>query len=324
MFLGRQVAILTSGGDAPGMNCCIRGFFYRAVSLGLKVWGVPDGYRGLCEENFFELTRDVCDRYVKTGGTFLGTARYEAFLDKAVEKACADKLKNLGIDTVVGIGGDGTYRGLMCLSELGIRTIALPGSVDNDVPHTDFSIGFHSALSNIVDSLDRIRDTMESHHRLFIVQTMGRHCPALAETAGFAAGADIVLSQAEPPDFRKTEEKVQKILASGKRSVLIVTSENLIDAADWAARLGRDLGIETRADVLGHTQRGGTPAPIDRILATAMGIKAAELCAGPDKGSIAVGTRSGVIVETPLKADNRCIAPDPLTELVLEAERKAR
>lgn len=320
----KRVAILTSGGDAPGMNCCLNSFVKKAGKLGIEAIGVPDGFKGLCEEEFFELTPQLCAPYIKTGGTFLGTARYPEFLKASVREKCAQRLRKEGIEAIVGIGGDGTYQGLKCLGDLGFGIVAIPGSIDNDVPFTGYSIGFHTALCTIVDAIDRIRDTMQSHKRLFIVQTMGRHCPDLALYSGLGCAADIVLSQAETPDYDDVLKRVKALLASGQRSVLIVTSEHLIDAEDWAKRLGQEAGIETRVDILGHLQRGGTPSPMDRIIATAMGLRAAEICSTPNICS-AVGICAGVIVETPLKADNRdCSASGNLNKLVIEAERKAR
>lgn len=319
----KKVCILTSGGDAPGMNQCVMAFIKASERLGLEPYGAIDGLKGLAEGNIVKLDRAFARGLARRAGTVLGTARYPQFVPLEFKKQVAEKLKAQGLTRIVMLGGDGTQQAAKGLSQYGISCLLIPASIDNDVKGSEFSLGFFSALNRIVESIDSIRDTMESHSRIFAVQTMGRECPDLALYAGVASGADIVITQADCPPYEEILERVRAIQKSGQRYCLIVLSEHLIDAQKLVDRLYQDTGWETRLDVLGHTQRGGSPAAQDRILAQAFGVKAAEVFSeGETSGTI--GIIGEKIVLSPFDADNiRCCAPRS-TQLVLEAERKAR
>ncbi len=319
----RKVCILTSGGDAPGMNQCIMAFVRASLRLGLTPIGVYDGLKGLCEWRTRPLDREFTLGLARRGGTVLGTARYEGFLDASVRHRCAEHLKAEGVEAVVMLGGDGTQQAARELDKEGIRTYLIPSSIDNDVPGSEFSLGFFTAVSTVVEAIDRIRDTMESHNRLFAVQTMGRNCPDLALYAGVASGADLVLTQANLPTYEEILARVKALKETGQRSCLIVMSEHLLDGQRLISNLSRDTGWESRLDILGHTQRGGSPSPQDRILAQVFGAEAAERCYHRE-ASGSLGIRAESVVNSPFDVDNiRGLAPRS-TKLVLEAERKAR
>ena len=319
----RKVCILTSGGDAPGMNQCIMAFVRASLRLGLTPIGVYDGLKGLVEWHVRPLDREFTLGLARRGGTVLGTARYAGFLDPQVRRQCAEHLRAEGVEAVVMLGGDGTQQAAKALDREGIRTYLIPSSIDNDVPGSEFSLGFFTAVSTVVEAVDRIRDTMESHNRLSAVQTMGRHCPDLALYAGVASGADLVLTQANLPPYEEILARVKAIKDSGQRSCLIVLSEHLLDSQRLVEDLARDTGWEARLDILGHTQRGGSPSPQDRILAQVFGADAAERCARKEPSG-SLGIRAESVVNSPFDVDNiRGLAPRS-TKLVLEAERKAR
>lgn len=319
----KRVCILTSGGDAPGMNQCVRAFVRACDTLGIEVLGVRDGFRGLDSHDFIPLDRKAVHGWVSKGGTYLGTARYPEFVDQRVKDACAKGLLAEGIDAVVALGGDGTTQGCQGLTRAGLKTLLIPASIDNDVPNSEYALGFFTAADCIVEALDRIRDTMESHSRLFVVQTMGRYCGDLALWGGSAGGADIVLTQQDNPPYEEVLSRVKAIKARGQRSCLIVTSEHLLDGNKLAADLERDTGWEARFSELGHIQRGGTTATLDRILAEVFGTFAAH-CVAEDLMDGTVGIRAESVVHTPFGADNSSDSAPAAARLVQEAERKAR
>lgn len=272
-----KIAVLTSGGDAPGMNAAIRGVVRTALSFGMEAFGVYEGYKGLWENNIVPLKRNDVGQILNRGGTILGSSRLPEFKEKSVRAKCIENLRNLGIDALVTIGGDGTYRGAMDLSNEGMPCIGMPGTIDNDIPGTEYTIGFFTALNTALDALDKLRDTSFSHKRCTVVEVMGRNCGDLAIYSGIACGAEIVITR--DTGFNKEEifRQVQHAKEVGKRHLVIVVAEHITDVQELAREIEQNSPYEARASVLGYIQRGGSPAAFDRILASKMGAYAVEL-----------------------------------------------
>ena len=274
----RKIGILTSGGDAPGMNAAIRSVTRVALSNGIEVVGIRDGYRGLVNGMFEPLTkRDVSDM-VDRGGTKLGSARLPEFKDDDVQEKAVKQLKEHGIDAIVVIGGDGSYRGAMSLTKRGINCIGLPGTIDNDIPGTDFTIGFDTALQTCVENVDKLRDTSSSHHRCSVVEVMGNHCGDLAVWTAISCGAEIVITPETGYDELDILERLRYLdKAAKKNHAIVIISEKITDCESLARKISLNTGFSGRATVLGHIQRGGSPTPRDRVLAARMGEKAVDL-----------------------------------------------
>ncbi|NIH16407.1 6-phosphofructokinase [Serratia symbiotica] len=272
-----KIGVLTSGGDAPGMNAAIRGVVRVALSEGLEVFGIYDGYLGLYEDRMEKLDRYSVSDMINCGGTFLGSARFPQFEDGRVRAKAIENLKKHGIDALVVIGGDGSYMGAKRLTEEGFPCIGLPGTIDNDVAGTDYTIGYFTALETVVEAIDRLRDTSSSHQRISIVEVMGRHCGDLTLAAAIAGGCEfIVLPEIE---FNR-EDLVNEIragISKGKKHAIVAITEHICDINELARHIEQETQRETRATVLGHIQRGGTPVAYDRILASRMGAYAIEL-----------------------------------------------
>ncbi|MDR0807193.1 MAG: 6-phosphofructokinase [Enterobacteriaceae bacterium] len=273
----KRIGVLTSGGDAPGMNAAIRGVVRSALSYGLEVFGIHDGYLGLCEDRMSQLDRYSVSDVINRGGTFLGSARYPEFKDPAIREKGIANLKRRNIDALVVIGGDGSYMGAKLLTESGFPCIGLPGTIDNDVAGTDYTIGFFTALNTVVEAIDRLRDTSSSHQRISIVEVMGRHCGDLTLAAAIAGGCEfIVLPEVE---FNR-DDLVAEIIAGiekGKKHAIVAITEHICDISELADYIQGKTNRETRATVLGHIQRGGSPVANDRILASRMGAYSIEL-----------------------------------------------
>lgn len=292
----KKIGILTSGGDAPGMNAAIRSVVRSGITQGLEVYGVFDGYEGLVNDNIRPLDRgDVSDIIIQ-GGTVLGSARLEEFkLVEVREKAVAN-LKKHGIEGLVVIGGDGTYRGAMALTEMGINCIGIPGTIDNDIVSTDYSIGFDTALNTVIQNVDKLRDTSSSHHRCSIVEVMGNRCGDLAIFAGITTGAEVIITKETGFNEAEILERLRHIEAiKQKRHALVIISEKITDVDLFAKKVSQFTGFSGRATVLGHIQRGGSPTARDRILATQFGDKAVELLKN-DIGGHCVSLRGDEIV----------------------------
>lgn len=272
-----RIGVLTSGGDAPGMNAAIRAVVRTALYYDLQVFGVMGGYLGLYQNEIRPLVRqDVSDR-INRGGTFLGSARFAEFKQLKVRQHAIRNLQAHGIDALVVIGGDGTYMGAKSLTEMGYPCIGLPGTIDNDVPGTDYSIGYNTALNCVLDAIDRLRDTSSSHDRISLVEIMGRDCGDLTLAAAVAGGAEYVIV----PEIAFDEEiLLQNVVAgqlNGKKHAIICITERITDVTQLAKRIEQQTGRETRATVLGHIQRGGAPTAFDRVLASQMGSYAVQL-----------------------------------------------
>ena len=295
----KTIGVLTSGGDAPGMNAAIRAVVRSAITQGIKVYGIYEGYKGIIDHNIHELNNNSVDNIIYDGGTFLGTARLPEFKDEEVRKKAVQVLKEYGIEALITIGGDGTYQGALGLTKLGINCVGLPGTIDNDIASTDYTIGFDTAVSVAVDAIDRLRDTCCSHRRCSIVEVMGRYCGDIAYQAGVAGGANYIVTAETGLNEEELFNAVRKASASGKRHCIIVITEHVCDVNSLAKKVESETGFATRATILGHIQRGGRPTHNDRVLASRLGDAAVdELIKG--NGGICMGIIGGKIVATPI------------------------
>lgn len=294
------IGVLTSGGDAPGMNAAIRAVTRTCLNKGIKIYGVRLGYKGLHDGEFIEFDRHSTRNIINIGGTFLKSARFPEFKDPKVREEAIEQMKKVGMEALVVIGGDGSYNGALKLTEMGINCIGIPGTIDNDIPDTDFTIGFDTALNTIVDALDKLRDTSSSHQRCTILEVMGRRCGDLAVHAGLSCGAEMIVTSESGFDEEEVIETLKRSKASDKKHALVVITEHITDVHELAKRVEEATGFETRANVLGHMQRGGRPSARDRVLATRMGIKAVELLE-EGKGGLCISDVKGEIVGLPIQ-----------------------
>ncbi|MDS0526235.1 6-phosphofructokinase [Clostridium sp. SHJSY1] len=292
----KKIAILTSGGDAPGMNAAIRAVVRTALENGLEVMGVKRGYAGLINGELFNMDRTSVSDIIQRGGTVLRTARCLEFKQEEVRKRAVKILKAYGVDALVVIGGDGSFMGAKLLSKLGVKTVGLPGTIDNDLAYTDYTIGFDTALNTVVDAINKIRDTSTSHERVSIVEVMGRHCGDIAVHSGIAGGAEAILVPELGFDQDALCRKILEGKAAGKMHNLIILAEGIGGAFELAKEVEEVTGIETRATILGHTQRGGSPSAFDRVLSSKMGAKAVEVLL-EGKTSRVIGIRDNKIVD---------------------------
>ncbi|MBQ8138930.1 MAG: 6-phosphofructokinase [Lachnospiraceae bacterium] len=291
------IAVLTSGGDAPGMNAAIRAVVRTALARGLKVKGIKKGYAGLLAEEIFDMkARDVSD-IIQRGGTILGTARCLEFKQPEVQKRGADICRKHGIDGIVVIGGDGSYRGAQALSRNGINTIGLPGTIDLDISCTDYTIGFDTAVNTAMQAIDKVKDTSSSHERCSIIEVMGRNAGYIALWCGVANGAeDILLPEKYDYNEQNIINNIIENRKKGKTHHIIINAEGVGHSQSMAKRIEAATGIETRATILGYMQRGGNPTAIDRYYASIMGAKAVDiLIAG--KTNRVVGHQHGEFVD---------------------------
>src|SRR5690606_25307207 len=267
----KKIAVLTSGGDSQGMNAAVRAVVRSAIFHGIEVYGVQRGYQGLLNDDLRPMDLRSVGDIIQRGGTILQTARCKEFTTPEGQQRGAEILRARGIDGLVVIGGDGSYQGANKLSKLGIKTMGIPGTIDNDIPFTDFTIGFDTAVGIVVDAINKIRDTMSSHERTSVVEVMGRHCGDIALHAGLASGAEAIIVPEVPSDITAVAERMKHNFAKGKRHSIIVVAEGAGRGEDVANKLTELSGIEARVTVLGHIQRGGTPTAQDRILASRLG-----------------------------------------------------
>ncbi|SJL84754.1 6-phosphofructokinase [Vibrio palustris] len=273
----KKIGVLTSGGDAPGMNAAIRGVVRTALGADLEVYGVFDGYLGLYEDRIEKLDRSSVSDVINRGGTFLGSARFPEFKEEAVRQVAIENLQKHGIDALVVIGGDGSYMGAKKLTEMGYPCIGLPGTIDNDIAGTDYTIGYYTALNTVIEAIDRLRDTSSSHQRISIVEIMGRHCGDLTLMAAVAGGCEYVISPETGLNMDELIKSLQNDIRRGKKHAIITLTELMMDANELAKKIEDATERETRATVLGHIQRGGCPTAFDRILASRMGNYAVHL-----------------------------------------------
>jgi len=285
-----RIAVLTSGGDAPGMNAAIRAVVRSAIAAGGEAVGVRHGYEGLLEGNLQPLAVGDVGGILDRGGTFLGTSRSERFKTEEGIAEAASILRGAGVTGLVVIGGDGSYRGAEALHHAGIPTVGLPGTIDNDVDGTDTSIGFDTALNTICETVGKVRDTASSHERTFVIEVMGRQCGLLATYAGLACGADCILVPEVPWRIEDVCECVLRGQKRGKKHCIIFIAEGAGHAFGLATDLGQLCGQDVRAVVLGHIQRGGSPSGFDRILASRMAARGVQALLDGESG-VAVGLR---------------------------------
>ncbi|UQZ82824.1 6-phosphofructokinase [Paenibacillus konkukensis] len=267
----KRIAVLTSGGDSQGMNAAVRAVVRSGLFHGLEVFGVQRGYAGLINDDIREMDLRSVGDIIQRGGTILQTARCKEFTTLEGQQLGAENLRKRGIDGLVVIGGDGSYQGANKLSKLGIKTMGLPGTIDNDIPFTDCTIGFDTAVSIVVDAINKLRDTMSSHERSSVVEVMGRHCGDIALYAGLASGAETILVPEVPYDLDEVAQRMTGNFGQGKRHSIVVVAEGVGRGEDIANEIMKRNGIEPRVTVLGHIQRGGAPTHNDRILASKLG-----------------------------------------------------
>jgi 6-phosphofructokinase 1 len=280
----KRIGVLTSGGDAPGMNAAIRAVVKAGMKNNIEVYGVYDGFRGLVEGKIEKLDYHSVNDKINRGGTFLGSARLSEFKDEKVRQVALEQLKKFGIEALVTIGGDGTYMGALRLTEMGINCIGLPATIDNDIASTDFTIGFDTAINTAVDAVDKLRDTSNSHQRCSIVEVMGRYCGDVAIATALATGAEMVVTAETGFDLQKVLDTAKQCCEMNKRHALFIFTEHITDVYELAKKVESYSGFETRATVLGYIQRGGSPTARDRILASRLGVKAVELLINGEGG----------------------------------------
>ena len=273
------IGLITSGGDSPGMNACIRAVVRTACAGGMTVYGVYNGLQGLIDDTIEEMKPGDVSGIIRDGGTMLGTARCQEFFYKHGRKRAADNIRKHGIEALIICGGDGSFRGGYALyKDFGIPFIGLPGTIDNDMYGTDYTIGFATAVHTAVDAIDKIRDTAQSHRRLFFVEVMGRHSGALALSAALASGADAVLIPETKSDLDQLAEEIVAAHERGRKSFITIVAEGdeAGNAFEVQAKIEQKINIKGRVCVLGHIQRGGSPSAFDRILATRLGYAAVQ------------------------------------------------
>lgn len=290
----KTIGILTSGGDSPGMNAAIRAVVRSAIYHGMEVVGIKRGYAGLIAGDVRKMDLGSVADIIHRGGTILYTARSEEFKTEAGQEAAIAHIRESGIEGIIVIGGDGSYRGANVLAQKGIPTIGLPGTIDNDIPGTDFTIGFDTAINTVIEAIDRIRDTATSHERTYVIEVMGRNAGDIALWAGLAGGAESILIPEEKYDMDQLVEKLQRGAARGKKHSIILVAEGVGKGFEIGERIREMTGWETRVTVLGHIQRGGSPTAFDRTLASRMGAMAVDLLMKGEGGK-AVGIQGGVL-----------------------------
>ncbi len=291
-----KIGVLTSGGDAPGMNAAVRAVIRAGLSEGKEMYVVYDGYKGLIDDNIQEVDRSFVSEIITRGGTIIHSARLPEFKEEKVRQIAVDNLRKRGIDALVVIGGDGTYMGAKALTAMGINCIAIPGTIDNDIASTDYTIGFDTCLNTICDAVSKLRDTSFSHHRCSVIEVMGRYCGDLAIYAGIACGADLIISS----DYKLTAEEIanqiKKMHENGRSHIIVIVTEKIFDVNALAKEIENIAGIEAKSEVLGRIQRGGSPSARDRVLAAQLATYAVELLVA-GKGGRCVGVRGDNIVD---------------------------
>ena len=290
-----KIGILTSGGDAPGMNAALRAVTCVALKKGIEVFAIYDGYKGMVEGNIKKLTKEDVDEILNKGGTIIRSARLPEFKELEVRKKAVEQLKKHGIDAIVVIGGDGSYMGAKKLDEMGIRCVGLPGTIDNDISSTDITIGFDTSLNTIVEEIEKIKDTGKSHSRCMLVEVMGNRCDDLALYSAIATGANIVISKNHMLSNQQVIDDLKARRNKGEIFELIVIAEKLIDSEKLLKDIQENTDWDARLTVLGHTQRGGIPTAMEKVRATQMGYYAVKLLTEGITG-VCVGIKDGKLV----------------------------
>ena len=293
----KSIAVLTSGGDAPGMNAAVRAVVRAGINKGMRVYGVYRGYNGLLNGDVQEMNLRSVSDIIGFGGTMLYTARSEEFATPAGIKKAADFCRSIDVSGVVVIGGDGSFKGARALTNAGINCIGIPGTIDNDIACSEYTVGFDTAMNTALQMVDRIRDTAQSHDRCSIVEVMGRRCGDIALQTGIATGATAILVPEIPYNIeRDVIQRIVNTQKTGKKHFIIVVAEGVGKVAELANYIENRLGIETRATILGHVQRGGSPTLRDRVVASEMGFRAVELLE-KTLGNRVVAMKDGKIID---------------------------
>lgn len=292
----KRIGVLTSGGDSPGMNAAVRAVVRKAIFHGLEVYGVYNGYSGLIKGDIEKLELGSVGDIIHRGGTKLFTARCPEFKTMEGQKKGIEQLKKFGIEGLVVIGGDGSYQGAKKLTEHGYPCVGVPGTIDNDIPGTDFTIGFDTALNTVIDAIDKIRDTATSHARTYVIEVMGRNAGDIALWAGLAGGAETILIPEENYDMDDVIAKLKRGSERGKKHSIIIVAEGIGSAIEIGKVIEERMNCDTRVTVLGHVQRGGSPSAADRVLASRLGSRAVELLI-EGKGGRCVGIQNNQIVD---------------------------
>ncbi|MFP3917006.1 6-phosphofructokinase [Lysinibacillus telephonicus] len=296
----KRIAVLTSGGDSPGMNAAIRAVVRKANFHGVEVMGIYHGYEGFIEGRMELLDLGSVGGIIQRGGTKLFSSRCPQFKEDKYQLQGIKKMEEAGVEGLVVIGGDGSYRGAMELTKKGFPCVGVPGTIDNDIPGTEYTIGFDTALNTVIDSIDKIRDTATSHENSFIVEVMGRDAGDIALWAGLAAGAESVLIPEEQYDIDDIISRIQRGSARGKKHSIIIVAEGVMSGSELARILKEKANIVTRVSVLGHIQRGGSPSARDRVLAGRLGAKAVEVLLEGRSGR-AVGIKNHQVIDYDLE-----------------------
>jgi 6-phosphofructokinase 1 len=292
----KRIGVLKSGGDAPGMNAAVRAVVRKAIYDGIEVFGIFGGYSGLMNGNMKQLNLGSVGDIIHRGGTMLLSARCDEFKSEEGQLKGVEQLKKAGIEGVVVIGGDGSYRGAEALTRHGFPCVGVPGTIDNDINGTQSTIGFDTALNTVIDCIDKIRDTATSHERTFIIEVMGRNAGDIALWSGLAAGAETILIPEEKFDIHDICGRLKKGQERGKRHSIIVVAEGVASGTEIGKQISAIMKIDTRVSILGHIQRGGSPTAFDRVLASRLGAHAVELLLD-HKGGRAVGIWNKIVID---------------------------
>ncbi|WP_077327442.1 6-phosphofructokinase [Virgibacillus siamensis] len=292
----KKIGVLTSGGDAPGMNAAIRAVVRKAIYHNMEVYAVKNGFQGLIEGNIEKMNIGSVGDIIQRGGTILRSARCDEFKTDAGQNKGIEQLKKFGIEGLIVIGGDGSFRGAQKLTEKGYPCIGVPGTIDNDIAGTDFTIGFDTALNTIIEAIDKIRDTATSHERTYVIEVMGRDAGDLALWAGLADGAESILVPEKADDFQEVIERLKRGHERGKKHSIIILAEGVGSGLSYGERIQEATKLETRVTVLGHIQRGGSPTASDRVLASRLGAKAIDLLINGKAGRM-VGIQNNQLID---------------------------
>ncbi len=292
----KTIGILTSGGDAPGMNAAVRSVVRTAINKGMRVYGVYHGYAGLIKGELFEMDMRSVSNIIHRGGTMLYTARCPEFREEAGVMKAKETCEKYGIDGMVIIGGDGSFRGAADLSRHGIPCVGLPGTIDNDIACTDYTIGYDTAMNTVVEMVDKIRDTCQSHDRCSVVEVMGRRAGYIAVNAGISCGAICIMTPEIPITVDEVIARIKESQKVGKQNFIVMVAEGVGHSVEIAEKIEKETGIESRATILGHVQRGGNPTVRDRVAASQMGYYAVQLLE-KGIGNRVVGLRHDSVVD---------------------------
>jgi len=291
----KRIAVLTSGGDAPGMNAAIRAIVRKGIYHNLEVFGVYRGYSGLINGEIKQLDVGSVGDIIHRGGTILYTARSEEFKTPEGQKKAVEQLHKHGIEGLIVIGGDGSFQGAQKLTEHGFMTVGVPGTIDNDIPATDFTIGFDTSVNTVINAIDKIRDTATSHERTYIIEVMGRNAGDIALWSGLADGAESIIIPEAYYEMDEVIERLERGRKRGKKHSIIIVAEGVGSGVDFGREIKEKTGLETRVTVLGHIQRGGSPTASDRVLASRLGAEAVDVLLKNQSGKM-VGIKNNQII----------------------------